>query len=480
VVGRRGFLLGVALLCYIAAVAAARPLSTPGPFVRDFEAYWSAGQAVNAGHDAYGRDVWRAERTVPGVDASRDELLPFVGPPYGLWIWRVFARFEYRAAAHVWWAILAISIAGLGVAVLIGSGLTPRAPPAIAAILFAFSFGPITSGLALGQVTAIAMLGACCAALWASGSHVSTATIATFFAALQPNIAFGTLAHLRRPATATAVAGATIGAYLLGATAADWSWPFAYARLLTAHAGAERFATIQFAPSAILYGAGAAPPVAIAGGIGITIAALVFAVIAFRNVRDTYARFACLSALIPFVAGFAHEHDLIVAFPAALLTAARSRGTMRSVAAFATLLVAVDWLGLAQRPTGIAQSALLAIATACLFAAFGPKSIHELLAAPVFCAIFAVAAWLATQHPVAVWPDALGAFHAAGSSVASVWHAELQRNGLFSVNPAAALLRALSLAGCALLAAAVYRERTLVVDVHDVVERGPRIGLKSG
>ncbi len=473
-------LLAVALLCYIAAVAAARPLSTPGPFVRDFEAYWSAGRTANAGVDAYGRDVWRAERSVPGVDASRNELLPFVGPPYGLWIWRAFATFEYAAAARVWWSILAISIAALGVAALVGSGLTPRAPPAIAAILFAFSFGPITSGLALGQVTSIAMLGACCAALWARGGRVAKATVATIFATLQPNIAFGTLALLRRPATAAAAAGAAMVAYLLGAAAAGWSWPLAYARLLVAHAGAERFATIQFAPSAILYGAGMAPPVAIAGGVIIAIAAFVFAIIAFWNVRDTYARFACMSAVIPFVAGFAHEHDLIVAFPAALLTAARSRGTTRAVAMLATLLVAVDWLGLAQRPTGIAQSALLAIATGCLFAAFGPKSIGDFLAAPVFCAVFAMAAWLAIQHPVAVWPDALGAFHATGSSAAAVWRAELERNGLFSVNPAAAVLRALSLIGCALLAAAVYRDETLVVNVHHVVERRPRIGLESG
>jgi hypothetical protein len=479
VVGRRGLLLAVALLCYLAAVIAARPHSTPGPFVRDFEAYWSAGRVADAGNDAYSRDVWRAERTVPGVDGSRDELLPFVGPPYGLWIWRVFGRFEYPVAAHVWWVLLAISIAGLGVAALAGTGLTPRAPPAIAAILFAFSFGPITSGLALGQVTSIAMMGACCATLWTRDGRIAKVTVATLFAALQPNIAFGTLAALRRPVTAVAIAGAAILAYLLGAAATGWSWPFAYAHLLAAHAGAERFATIQFAPSAILYGAGMAPPAAIAGGIVITVVGLILAVIAFWRIRDTYARFACLSALVPFVAGFAHEHDLIVAFPAAVLTAARSRGTTRAVAAFATLLVAVDWLGLAQRPTGIVQSALLAIATGCLFAAFGPKSVSELVATPVFCALFAAAAWLAIQHPIAVWPDALGTFHATGSGVASVWHAELERNRLFSVNPAAALLRALSLAGCALLAAAVYRE-ALVVDVHHVVERRPRIGLESG
>jgi hypothetical protein len=57
-----------------------------------------------------------------------------------------------------------------------------------------------------------------------------------------------------------------------------------------------------------------------------------------------------------------------------------------------------------------------------------------------------------------VWPDALGGFHAAaGLSAAAVWNAEQHVSGLDAREPVWALFRALSLLGCALLAASIYR-----------------------
>jgi hypothetical protein len=482
VVTRRQVLLVVALVCYALAVIAARPASTPGPFVRDFEAYWSAGRIASQGGDPYGRDVWRAERTVPGVAATRDELLPFVGPPYTLWVWRAFGSLDFTAAARFWWALLAAAIAGLAIVSLMASGLTPRWPPVVGALLFAFSFGPITSGLSLGQVTAVAMLGACVAAVWSRRARAAKVAIASVAAALQPNVAIGTLALLRSPRSAIGLASGAIVAYLAGAAARGWNWPFEYVRLLNEHARAELFAGIQIVPSAILYGVGVPPAAAIGCGIAIALLAIAAAAYAMFAIRDPYVCFACISALIPFATGFVHEHDLIVALPAAMLTAARSRGLVRAVALIGTLFVAIDWLGLAQRPTGIVQGVLLAIVAGCMFAAFGPGGIAEAAAAFVVCIVFAGSAWVAAMHPLAVWPDALDAFRApAGADAAAVWHAELVRNGLFVVNPAAAFLRALSLIGCALLAAAVWRERdSLDVDVHHVVERRPRVGLETG
>jgi hypothetical protein len=230
-----------------------------------------------------------------------------------------------------------------------------------------------------------------------------------------------------------------------------------------------------------LYGSGVPLPIAIAGGIVVAVVALAAAFAAFRSIRDAFVRFACLSALIPFVAGFVHEHDLIVAFPAAVLAAARGRGSVRAFVAAGTLLVAIDWLGMAQRPGAIVQSALLAVAVGCMFAAFGPGERGDVIGAAVVTCIFAVSAWIATQHPLPVWPDALGPFHAANdTSPAAVWRAELVRTGLFAVAPATAWLRSLSLAGCALLAAGVWWQARLDVDVHEVIERRPRVGLEPG
>jgi hypothetical protein len=481
VVTRRQLLLVVALTCYLLAVFAVRPISAPGAFARDFEAYWSAGVTATVGGDAYGRDVWHAQRSVPGVDASRDELLPYVGPPYALWVWRSLSHFDYAIAARIWCAIVALAIAGLAIFALIGTGLTPRLAPIVGALTFAFAFGPISSGLALGQVAAIAMMGSCAAAVFSRAGRTLSVIAATVAASLQPNVALGLTALLRSPRSALALAIAACVAYVAAVPLRGWAWPFEYARTLSAHARAEQLGAIQLAPVAILYGAGVAPATAIVGGIVIAVLALAAAFAAFRTIRDTFVRFACLSALIPFVAGFVHEHDLIVAFPAAMLAAARTRGYVRALMAIATLLVAIDWLGMAQRPSAVVQSALLAVAVGCMFAAFGPGEAGDGIGPLVVACIFAASAWIAIQHPLPVWPDALGSFHATNdASPAALWRAELVRTGLFAVAPAAAWLRSLSLAGCALLAAGVWWQARLDVDVHEVVERRERVGFEAG
>ncbi len=128
----------------------------------------------------------------------------------------------------------------------------------------------------------------------------------------------------------------------------------------------------------------------------------------------TFARFAAFSALVPFVAGFVHEHDLLVAYAAAAWCALRTRGTTRALALAGTLLVAVDWLGLAQRPTGIVQSALLALAALLAFTTLGET--HEWrtqwIAAAAVALLFGAGAFIGAHHPAPVWPDALATFRA--------------------------------------------------------------------
>ena len=80
--------LALAYAAIAIALVAARPAATAGPLARDFEAYWSAGVTANAGADPYSRRIWKAESSVAGVDRRRDELLPFIGPPATLLVWR--------------------------------------------------------------------------------------------------------------------------------------------------------------------------------------------------------------------------------------------------------------------------------------------------------------------------------------------------------------------------------------------------------
>jgi hypothetical protein len=448
-----GVLIAVALL-------AVRPHPTPGPFLRDFEAYWAAGAAWNAGEDPYGPAIWRAEQAVPGVDVRRDEALPFVGPPATLLVWGLFARLPYTLAATIWATILGASALALVAATLRGSGAPLASFGFFSLLALALAFGPITSNLALGQLALPAFLGAALVSRLGPRSF-GGATAAASLAFAQPNASLGLVSQFGRNRTTLAFAvAAPIVTYLLGALAAGWAWPVSYARVLSLHEAAEGLSAIQFTPASIAHAFGASPRASELANILFIPAVIAAAIFLSVKIRDGFARFAALSALAPFVAEFFHEHDFVVAYAAVAWCALRTRATARIIALAGTLLVSVDWLGLAQRPTGIAQSALLAAAALAAFTALGDRRerLGALALAVAFAALFFAAASLATQYPVPVWPDALHAFTPpAHASIAELWQAEQRASGLLAAVPVWGLLRSLPLLGCALLVYAIYR-----------------------
>jgi hypothetical protein len=453
------WLFGAACVALVVAVIAVRPIATPGPLSRDFEAYWAAGSTYNAHADPYGQPIWNAERGVAGVDARHRELLPFVGPPHTLLAWSLAARLPYPRAAFVWLSVLGLSVLALVAAVIRGSRAPFGAAAFIGGTLLAITFAPVSSDLALGQIALLAFLGATLVAVLAERSWPAAA-VAACVAFAQPNASIGLVSQLGRNRTTLAIALGALVTYLLGAIQAGWSWPLAYARGVIDHGNAERFAAIQFDPASIAFDLGASPHGARIIEAIVAVFAIVAAVLLAACVREAFARFAAFSALSPFVASFFHEHDFVVAFAAVLWCALRTRGGIRLVALAGTLLAGVDWLGLAQRPSGILQSALLAIAGFAAFVALGAESeMRE--AVPValaMAALLAGSAALAVRHPVPIWPDALGAFALpANATIATIWHEEQRASGLLSATPEWGLLRLFSLLGCALLAYAIYR-----------------------
>lgn len=455
----RYWLLAAACLAIAIAVSAARPVRTPGPLARDFEAYWSAGKTSNAHTDPYGRTIWRAESGIAGVDARRDELLPFISPPHTLIAWRAAARLPYETATYVWWALLGIALSALVVAVLRGAAAPITSFSFLTVAALAVAYAPISSDLALGQIALAAFLGAVLVVNLAS-HRLPLAVLAALLSFAQPNAALGLAGQIgRNRVTVALLLGAAL-TYVLGALMAGWNWPWTYASAVAEHGAAERFAAIQFNPGAIAFDFGATPAAANAAALVIALFAVIAAIMLCRAVREPFARFAGLSALVPFVAGFFHEHDFVVAFAAAIWSAIRTTGATRAIALGGTLLVGFDWLGLAQRPGGIAQSALMESAVFAAFVALGEK-IEVRQAVSVAAAatlVIAAAAILALHHPVPVWPDGLAGFRApATAAVASIWLDEQRANGLLVGVPAWGALRSLSLLGSALLAYAIYR-----------------------
>ncbi len=443
--------LAVALVALLIALLALRPQTTPGPLLRDFEAYWSAGRTHG---DPYGRTVWRAERTIAGVDARRDELLPFVSPPAALLGLRLIARLPYGLASRLWYGLLVVAAAALVALVArAGDARSVRAYGALA--MLAVGSGAITADLALGQLALLATAGA--TAVAALPERPIAGTLGALLAALQPNLSLGLVALVGRNRTTIALASGAIAAYLAGVVAHGWAWPLAYLRVLSAHAAAERCDAIQVTPRAIACGMGASPTLATIVGIAVALAAIGGAIVLAPRIPDRFARFAAYGALVPLASVFLHGPDLVVAYPAAAWCALRARGRARTLALVGSMLVAVDWLGLAQRPDAIAQSAFLALGALAAFVAADADAPPAL--APVtlgLALLFAGAAGLAAAHPAPVWPDALGPFHApAQAAAATVWHAEQRASGLTARVPSWAALRSLSLLGCALLAGAI-------------------------
>ncbi|MDQ2992832.1 MAG: glycosyltransferase 87 family protein [Candidatus Eremiobacteraeota bacterium] len=457
--------LAVAVLAYALAVLAFRPHRTPGPALRDFEAYYAAGVAFDQGEDPYGRAIWRYERTLPGVDERREGLLPFVNPPPLLLALGLLARMPFGAAAALWESLLVLALGALLIAVAALAGVRD-AFGRIALVPFALAFGPISSDLALGQFALFAVAALAIGA-WALASGRSLAGGASaYLAAMQPTLALPLVAFARSwRALHALVASAAVFAlgWIVLAAQAPVAAPLTYFAVLRAHDAAERFALIQYAPSSIVYGLGAGTAIATACGIAIALGALLVWLLATLRLRlAPLASFLLACTLLPFVVPFFHEHDFaLLAIPALYVLRRTTSPLARAIATAGALLCAIDWLGLAQRPDGWIQSLLLACAFfAAAIAASGVR-IDRSLVVPfgAIAGALLICVLVAQSHPAPVWPDAMALpLHALpNATAAEIWHTEQAAAHMFDFDAFHALLRALPLLGCAALAWATIR-----------------------
>jgi hypothetical protein len=383
-----------------------------------------------------------------GVNAREYQALPFVGPPVLLPVFGAIARLPFDAANAVWRALLVLALAALAFLTLrIARGRVTIAAFAAIAIA-ALGFGPLTSALALGQIALPAFLFAL---------FSLTYEPAQFFAWVQPNIALTLVGQLfSRRGWVAAAAAAAFG--ICCALTAGISGLEHYAAVLHAHGASEEFSAIQITPAAIAYGLGATQSLASSAGVTIAIAAACCWLVLVQSVSDAVARFCLTCALLPLAMPFFHEHDLLVLFVPAVVYTLRSNARMWPLAGFGALLSATDWLGLAQRPDGTLQTLLLAGALGLALVALHERPRVRMLLVPAAALLLiGGASILAHAHPMPVWPDGMHALprDAARLDIAQAWNAEQRATGLFARDPAWAMLRLLSLLGCAVTAVAV-------------------------
>ena len=466
----RPLLLVAAACAFVVALTVARHTPNPGLPLRDFEAYYAGGEAWHYHGDPYSRDVWRGERLVPGVVATRDELLPFVGPPYGLPLWSALGNLSFRRASLVWGVVLGASFTVLALGGLIAGAGHLRVVSTIAVVCFAAAFSPLTGGVALGQVAivACAAIVAFPAALRPGGTLAATAIV--LLAGLQPNLALVLAARASDVRARIAIVAAALIAFCGSALALGGLEGLAhYASVLRDHGAAERFIAIQTTPGAVAYALGATP--ALSGAIAITLAAIVIVVLAVQCTRERYApndRLMLACAAIPLALPFAHAHDFAIAFVPAVVLVLRARGAAWAWSACTALALSVDWLGLAQRPDGVASAIVLAFAGACALAVLAPEKLGRIHVAPIaIVALVVVAAHISATHRLPIWPDALPATFSVAAKLpaAVVWHAEQVASGIAERDPVWGALRAIDLIACAILwiaASRVLRATTIV------------------
>jgi hypothetical protein len=442
------WLLAPAMTAVFAALLFARPHPTPGPPMRDFEAYYAAGALWNHGADPYSQAIWRVQRGLDGVDSQRYEALPFAGPPALLPVFGALARLPFAAANMLWRGVCVAALAALAFVTLRIAHLRMTLVSYIGIAVAALGFGPLTSAFALGQIALPAFLFAALALL---------CTPAALFAWIQPNVG---LTLLAQAFTRRWWVCAASGAIFFGActVAVGIGGMQHYVDVLHRHAAAEQFSGIQLTPAAIAYGFGASAQLASSIGTAVTLGAVCCWLLAMRSALGTVARFGLTCALLPLAMPFFHEHDLLVLFVPAIVYSIRADSYGWPIAASGALLAATDWLGLAQRPDGTLQTFLLVGALGAVLLALHDRLCIRMLTAPAsILALIGIAAIFAHAHAAPVWPDAMRTLPPGIESmdIASAWNAQQRAAGLFQHDWVWAALRALSLLGCALTAAAV-------------------------
>jgi hypothetical protein len=400
------------------------------------------------------------ERTLPGVDASRDELLPFVGPAASLPLWSLLARLPFDAARSVWLTLLACAWAALLWSALALARVPWNARLTIAgAAIFTGFCGPLISDVALGQAALVSACAVSVAMLALDRRWRIAAIAAACVAAIQPNLAVVLAARAtnRRNIVLLGLAAVVFFALTLaiGGGAGGLS---AYVHRLAAHGDGERFILIQYSIPAILRSFALSAGTARSAGTivaALTIAGIASVMLRFRTA--TLATRAIAIALLPFVIPFFHEHDFVIVLIPVLLLGVSRDTRVRVLAGCGAMCACVDWLGVAQRPHTALMTASLAAAVAFGWPAYSACTRRREFAIPLATCVLVgvIAIPLALAHPATVWPDMLGGFHAApGADASAVWAAEQQRSGLAALDPAWGVLRAIPLLGCALLAAA--------------------------
>jgi hypothetical protein len=382
---RPGVVAAVLGLLMVAAIL--YPASRPGGLLRDFNAFYCAGQTLQHGADPYRAEpLGGCERTPkpePLIATGRGLVAPAPLPPYALVPFRLLAQLPYVAASLLW---TFVGIIAVGVAVAAMRRLT-NLP--LTALIAAFALGDGYASLCLGQVAPIAVAAIAVAAMLLAQDRDELAACAAGVAMLEPHVGLPVCASLFfwRSRTRLPLLGIALLCVATSLVAAGFSTSLEYVRdVLPAHALSEIGNEKQFSLTYALHRLHVSDAIALRVGEMWYAAAFFAGIWAAGRLARRSGNPAALAVIPPALAvlggPFVHIVQIAAALPAALVLYTSSAPRTRRVLGCAIVMLAIP---LVQFPNlGTIFIPLAAVTAALLAAAFVDE--RPLCAAVAACA----------------------------------------------------------------------------------------------
>jgi hypothetical protein len=354
--------LGVLLLALLLA-----PSVRPAGLLRDFNAFYCAGQTLNAGADPYRAEPLggceRAPKPGPLLAGQAWLTAPAPLPPYALVPFRALALVPYVWAGIVW---TLLGIGAVGVAVWAMRGLTglPLVP-----LIAAFALGDGYASLCLGQVAPIAVAAIAVAAWLLREGRDEWAGCAAGAAMIEPHIGLPLCASLFvwRARTRLPLLGCAVLCVAASVLAAGAPISLEYVRaVLPAHAASEIANEKQFSLTYALHRLGAPDEAALRAGELWYAVMLVGGIWAARRLATRYDNAATIALIPPAIAvfggPFVHVIQIAAALPAALLLYVAVPARLQRTIGIAIVALAIPWIQFANLGTIFVGFAALAAA----------------------------------------------------------------------------------------------------------------------
>jgi Glycosyltransferase family 87 len=360
--------LGVLVLAFLFA-----PSVRPAGLMRDFNAFYCAGQTLNAGADPYRAEPLgsceRAPKPDPLLAGQAGLTAPAPLPPYALVPFRALAFLPYVSAAIVW------TLLGIGAVVAAVWAMRKITGLPLLALVAAFALGDGYASLCLGQVAPIAVAAIAVAAWLLREGRDEWAGCAAGIAMIEPHIGLPLCASLFvwRARTRVPLLGFAVVCVAASVLTSGVPISLEYVRgVLPAHALSEIANEKQFSLTYALHRLGAPDEAALRAGELWYAVMLLGGVWAAGKLATRYKNAAAIAVIPPALAvfggPFVHIIQIAAALPAALLLYVAAPARLRRTIGIAIVALAIPWIQFAN--LGTIFVGLAAVVAALLVASF--------------------------------------------------------------------------------------------------------------